>query len=137
MKKIIIIIVTVIVVISCNKKSTPAASNSSGNVSNEKVVVGSTNESINNSRTESTTNSAPASQGARAETKATATNSPEQLGQATYNAKCGRCHGLKVTTDYTVSRWATVMQVMAIKANLSEEEKQNVLAYVNANAKKG
>jgi len=65
-----------------------------------------------------------------------AAKSPEMLGQATYNAKCGKCHGLKVTTDYTAERWISVMQVMAPKARLDDTEKENVLAYVKANAKK-
>ena len=62
--------------------------------------------------------------------------SPEVQGQSTYNAKCGRCHGLKVTTDYTSDRWVSIMQVMASKANLTDAEKENVLVYVRANAKK-
>jgi mono/diheme cytochrome c family protein len=62
--------------------------------------------------------------------------SPEIQGQSTYNAKCGRCHGLKVTTDYTSDRWVSIMQVMASKANLTDVEKENVLTYVRANAKK-
>ena len=62
--------------------------------------------------------------------------SPEVQGQSTYNAKCGSCHGLKVTTDYTSDRWVSIMQVMAPKANLTDAEKENVLVYVRANAKK-
>jgi mono/diheme cytochrome c family protein len=58
------------------------------------------------------------------------------LGQSTYNAKCGKCHGLKVTTDFTADRWVSIMQVMASKAHLDDTEKENVLAYVKANAKK-
>ncbi len=58
------------------------------------------------------------------------------LGQSTYNAKCGSCHGLKVTSDYTVERWASILAVMAPYAKLTETEKQNVYAYVKANAKK-
>jgi hypothetical protein len=58
------------------------------------------------------------------------------MGQSTYNAKCGKCHGLKVTTDYTADRWISIMQVMAPKAHLDDTEKENVLAYVKANAKK-
>lgn len=57
-------------------------------------------------------------------------------GQSTYNAKCGKCHGLKVTTDYTADRWASILAVMAPKANLTEVEKENVYAYVKVNSKK-
>jgi mono/diheme cytochrome c family protein len=74
--------------------------------------------------------------GTRTPAERTGTSSPEMLGQATYNTKCGRCHGLKVTADYTADRWISIMQVMATKAQLAEAEKENVLAYVKANAKK-
>ena len=47
------------------------------------------------------------------------------LGQSTFNVKCGKCHGLKVTTDYTADRWVSIMQVMATKAQLTETEKEN------------
>ena len=64
------------------------------------------------------------------------TKTPEMLGQSTFNAKCGKCHGLKIASDYTVDRWISVMQIMAPKAHLDDTEKENVLAYVKANAKK-
>ena len=70
------------------------------------------------------------------------TQTPEVMaqiaGQSTFNAKCGRCHQLKVTTNYTSDRWAAVMAVMsnASHANLSETERVNVLAYVQANSQK-
>jgi mono/diheme cytochrome c family protein len=62
--------------------------------------------------------------------------SSEMLGQQTYTAKCGRCHGLKVTTDYTADRWIGIMESMAPKAHLDAAEKENVLVYVKTNAKK-
>lgn len=71
-----------------------------------------------------------------AERTATGTDAAAIAGQSTFNAKCGRCHGLKVVADYTADRWISIMQVMATKANLSDPEKQNVLAYVTTNAKK-
>ena len=66
--------------------------------------------------------------------------SPEEsaaiAGQSTFNAKCGRCHGLKVAGDYSVERWANILAVMAPRANLTETERSNVFEYVKANAKK-
>jgi nitrate/TMAO reductase-like tetraheme cytochrome c subunit len=57
-------------------------------------------------------------------------------GQQTFNAKCGKCHAYKATTDYTADRWVSIIAVMAPKANLNETERSNVLAYVRANSKK-
>ncbi len=59
-------------------------------------------------------------------------------GQTTYNAKCGRCHGLKVTTNYTADRWASILAVCAnsSRANLNDSERSNVQSYVSANSKK-
>jgi len=57
-------------------------------------------------------------------------------GQSIYNAKCGLCHGLKVAADYTAEQWASILSVMAPRARLTDTEKENVYAYVKANAKK-
>lgn len=57
-------------------------------------------------------------------------------GMATFNAKCGRCHGLKATINHTAEEWASILVVMAPRANLTDAEKVNVYAYVKENAKK-
>ena len=57
-------------------------------------------------------------------------------GQSTYNSKCGRCHALKTTGNFTAERWTGILDAMAPKANLTDTEKENVYAYVKANAKK-
>ena len=59
------------------------------------------------------------------------------MGQETFTAKCGRCHGLKKVDDYTAMQWTSIMERMAIKAMLDSAEKANVLAYVHSNAKAG
>jgi hypothetical protein len=60
---------------------------------------------------------------------------PVEQGKATYINKCGTCHKLKNTADYTVAQWAPILDHMAKKAQLDPTEKANVLAYVDANAK--
>jgi hypothetical protein len=57
------------------------------------------------------------------------------LGKQTFLAKCGRCHKLKDPANYTTDKWATIMNRMSVKAKLDSTETQNVLAYVQANAK--
>ncbi|MEI7471987.1 MAG: hypothetical protein WCJ85_06995 [Chitinophagaceae bacterium] len=71
------------------------------------------------------------------EVKADIPASPTALadGKITYEAKCGRCHALKNTTDFDAPRWAKLVNWMAPKAMLNETEKTNVLAYLQANAK--
>ena len=63
--------------------------------------------------------------------------SPEALaaGEATFKSRCGRCHGLKDPGSRTATKWFNVLNRMAPKAKLTPEEKQNVLAYLQANAK--
>jgi mono/diheme cytochrome c family protein len=73
---------------------------------------------------------------APASTPATAAVSPVEAGHTVYNAKCGRCHGLKEVGNYTASQWDPILESMAPKARLSSEETENVRAYVKANAKK-
>ena len=58
-------------------------------------------------------------------------------GDKTYNAKCGKCHDLKKTTEYTANEWKPIMNSMAVKAKLSTDEKSNVLAYVMNGSKFG
>lgn len=58
------------------------------------------------------------------------------LGKTVFETKCGRCHGLKKTDDYTQERWKEVLVYMIPKAKLNDDEAKQVTAYVNANAKK-
>ncbi|RYY67550.1 MAG: hypothetical protein EOO12_00675 [Chitinophagaceae bacterium] len=80
------------------------------------------------------TSSAPAT--APANSTAGATAATIEAGHQVYNAKCGRCHGLKDPANYTAERWVPILKSMAPKARLSEEETAQVNAYVQANAKK-
>ena len=57
-------------------------------------------------------------------------------GQTVYTNRCGRCHNLKTTTDFTPQRWEGILKSMIPKAKLNETEAQQVTAYVMANAKK-
>ncbi len=149
MKKIVLIFLMGAVVASCAKKMMPSATSNSS-LPNEKIGSGSSNSSTVIKPSESVvapaeanpqptatsaTTADPAAQAAKS-TRGGGELTIEQKGQAIYNVKCNQCHQLKVTTDYTADRWMTVMQVMAIKANLNDDEKQNVVAYVRANAKK-
>ena len=141
MKKFLIPAALLVFVWSCSHKSAPTKTEGLSNNGSAPVIVDKPAPDNN------TTTSATSSTGAVA-----AANSPEKgakiverpgsgndaaaiAGQAIYNAKCNRCHAYKITTDYTVDRWITVMQVMAEKAHLTDIEKENVLAYVKANAK--
>lgn len=145
MKKAFSIFALTILVWGCAKKITPAASStasgSSGNTATSpapatlpvppaaKVTAAPASAvTVSPTSTGSKTGAIPADP--------VKTLAPEAIGQTTYNNKCGRCHGLKVTTDYTADRWVSIMQVMATKAQLNDAEKENVLVYVKANAKK-
>jgi mono/diheme cytochrome c family protein len=138
MKKIALLFLIGAVVASCAKKMAPSANQAPA--ANNGVVIATTNPApvatVPKAATADVTPVAEPTAASAKPARAAGELSVEQKGQSTYNAKCGRCHGLKATTDYTVNRWVTVMQVMAVKANLNDEEKENVLAYVKANAKK-
>lgn len=56
-------------------------------------------------------------------------------GQAVYVAKCGKCHGLKDPANYTQERWVGLVNAMAPRAKATDEEKGQILAYVQHNAK--
>jgi hypothetical protein len=140
MKKIALLFLMGAVVASCAKKMAPSANQAPA--ANNGVVATANPAPVATVPKAATADVAPVAEPTAATAasakpaRAAGELSVEQKGQSTFNAKCGRCHGLKATTDYTVNRWVTVMQVMAVKANLNDEEKENVLAYVKANAKK-
>lgn len=64
--------------------------------------------------------------------------SKEHLAKAAelYNTRCGKCHDLPATKDYSIDEWRPIIDAMAPKAKLTDEEKNWVLAYVSTNAKK-
>ena len=57
-------------------------------------------------------------------------------GKTLFDGKCGRCHAFKQPELYTAPAWAPIMDRMALKARLSDDEKKQVLAYVQHYAKK-
>jgi mono/diheme cytochrome c family protein len=140
MKKIFPIIVLTILVWGCAKKITTAASSNGAAITSPAPATLPVPPAAKTDAATATTTPDPAAN-TSAKTGAipadpAKTKSPAVMGQTTYNTKCGRCHGLKVTTNYTADRWISIMQVMATKAQLNDAEKENVLAYVKANAKK-
>ena len=140
MKKIVSAIVLMILVWGCSKKMTPAKSETP--TSNIQAL--STDTNPGNATETFTTTTVTKSTSANSATNSTQASpieaTPEAsaaiAGQATFNAKCNRCHGLKITSDYTAERWASILVIMATRANLTETEKANVYAYVKENAKK-
>lgn len=105
-----------ILITSCSQKTVPAATTAS------KV----------NAVAESAEGSAPAA----APAASSKMDSFTAAGKTLYISKCGRCHALKATTDYSKQQWIPIMDRMAEKAKLSDTEKTEVLVYVQANAKK-
>jgi cytochrome c5 len=57
-------------------------------------------------------------------------------GQTVYTNRCGRCHGLKKTENYTVQQWDNILKSMIPKAKLNDDEAKQVAAYVMEHAKK-
>ena len=139
MKKTFAIIILTVLVWGCAKKIAPVAS-SGGTISSGTAATANTPAPppVNVPASSTPVPASPSTPGGSRvpASDSSKTASPEVTGQITYNTKCGKCHGLKVTTDYTNDRWISIMQVMAIKAQLTNDEKENVLAYVKANAKK-
>ena len=111
MKKFFLAGFIVLAIGACSKKLTPAKTTS----------------------TDSNTTTTPATRSV--ETKTVASAEVIAAGKTTYEAKCGRCHALHAADEYTAEKWVPLVDAMAPKANLSETEKTNVLAYVKAGAK--
>jgi hypothetical protein len=61
---------------------------------------------------------------------------PMVMGKSLYVARCSKCHELPKVGDFTANKWTGIVDWMAPKAKLSTQEKQLVLNYVQANAKR-
>ena len=71
------------------------------------------------------------------ETKTSASNQDLAFaGSTIYTNRCGRCHGLKKTENYTSQQWENILKTMIPKARLNDEEAKQVTAYVMDHAKK-
>ena len=57
------------------------------------------------------------------------------VGKMIFESKCGKCHALPRANAFTVSKWTGLVDWMAPKAKLSDDEKAQVLAYVHAHAR--
>jgi mono/diheme cytochrome c family protein len=55
-----------------------------------------------------------------------------ETGRTLYAGKCHGCHRLYAPARVTPEKWPALMEKMAAKSKLSEEEKRQVLAYVLA-----
>ena len=111
MRSAFIISIALVTMFSCAKKTTPAASTATRPIETKapddiKIAAVAPTESV-----------------------------AAIAGHATYDAKCGRCHGLKDPADYTATDWVPIMDKMAPKARLDSTEKANVMAYVSFHAK--
>ena len=51
-------------------------------------------------------------------------------GKAIYDTKCGRCHKLPTTSDFTAEEWQPIMLRMQKKAKITDEERELVYNYV-------
>ena len=138
MKKILTALVLMTFVWGCAKKIAPADSATSS--ANSQTMPADTNIGKGTDGTDAAATVPVANTGTfgtkEAAKERTGDATAEVAGQTVYNAKCGGCHGIKVASDYTAERWASILAVMAPRARLSDTEKENVYAYVKANAKK-
>lgn len=65
------------------------------------------------------------------------TMKPDTLaGKQIFTARCGRCHGLPGTKQFTAEKWDNILPDMFPRARLTNEEALHVRAFVLFNAKK-
>ena len=131
MKKILSAFVLMVLVWGCAKKITPANTNVTSAPSKTETAPA---ESSNKGEGVEPTNPEAGTLTAPKETEVDA--AAVAAGQSIYKAKCGTCHALKSTGDFTAQRWIGIMDAMAPNARLTDIEKANVYTYVKANAKK-
>lgn len=55
-----------------------------------------------------------------------------QPGFELYNEKCSGCHRLHAKTEYTKAEWMQILNVMKMKAKLTEEENLIIEQYLTS-----
>jgi len=73
-------------------------------------------------------------------TEADATNANVSLevlneGRELYIDRCGKCHDLYQTSEYTKEKWAKIMNKMQKPAKITDEQKELIIKYINTNTK--
>ncbi len=53
-----------------------------------------------------------------------------EQGKGLYDAKCQKCHKLKIVDNYTTEQWAEILPKMAKKAKLEDSETALVQEFV-------
>lgn len=56
-------------------------------------------------------------------------------GKAIFREKCAKCHGYMLPETRTAEKWPNILDRMAKKAKLTDEQKEAVVAFVTAHAK--
>ncbi len=59
----------------------------------------------------------------------------ESDGKALFKQKCAKCHNYRLPETKTVEKWPGIMDRMARKAKLTDDQKSAVVAFVTKHAK--
>lgn len=59
-------------------------------------------------------------------------NMSEKLaqGKIIYDNECGKCHSLPIPTNFTPVQWVGIMNTMAPRSKLTEEQHENVYNWI-------
>jgi cytochrome c5 len=76
-----------------------------------------------------------ASPDAAAKAEAAFAKYPDAPGKTVYRENCNRCHNYKWPETRTAEKWPGIIDRMARKAKLTDDQKAQVLDFVKANAK--
>jgi cytochrome c5 len=129
----------VILIVACSKKSTqtaiakkePAPEAKPANVSKTDSAYA-VNKKTEPIQTQATPVTIPAVEKPIVNTPAVNMDNGKQV----YYVKCAKCHQAKAPDLYTADRWIKIVDWMGPRAKITELEKENILAYVKAFAKK-
>ncbi len=127
----------VILATACSKKITSPAATPGTNLSGDNKTA----TTPADAKEEKTTLSAtvtPSTQNLPATSKEGQKTDPlpeGEAGKSLYATKCSKCHALKNVGDYSYGQWEPILKKMIPRANLSEDEKSQILEFIKGNAK--
>ncbi|MFB6455494.1 c-type cytochrome [Chitinophaga sp. Hz27] len=60
---------------------------------------------------------------------------PDSDGKTVFRQNCNKCHGYRLPETRTATQWPGIIDKMARKAKLTDDQKAAVLEFVKTNAK--
>ena len=126
--------------IACGKKIVPGSDTNNNNNTSRPVNDKTTSSTSKSGSENATTSTLPSFNNLKQTIPTDDQSGPRSVsiekGKSVYLSKCGTCHALKNIHNYSDDRWTDILKVEIPRAKLSNDEAEQVTAFILEKAKK-